>query len=176
MSKNKQRRSASEVSDDTSRSTRVLNHQLGNAKDSIRRLETENEALRGELRRAPDELLVEVASALRIAQEAVDARKGHSFDDSGVPQHGEHQIPGQGTANARWFVRRLRKDIRKAVGDFTSAALRNWPKPPLMTRCRNRECRLLDRWVPAWDRHGANEFCQKCGNRLASTFVTADFA
>lgn len=149
--------------------TGIIRYQLGNAKDRIAQLEAQIRGFKAELGKDPDELLVQIAHTLNLAELASDARQAQRYDESGIRQHARVQpIPGTATHNQRVAGRKLRRNLRRAVSEYESSASRNWPNPPDLVRCRNSECRRQDKRLEAWDSEGPNEYCQKCGYRLTA--------
>lgn len=149
-------------------SPEALRQQLVKANDKNALLEGRTSALRAELRRDPDRLLVELAQALLLAAEISNPQQAHTYDPTGIKRTTEPPTPGGSTAAQRRAAKHFRGELEKALVQFEAARRRNWQpqdRAPKV-RCRNRHCPRLDHRVPAWDYRGkANEFCPGCGNR-----------
>lgn len=172
MSRSRDRAKKSErqtSSGDLSLSTKVLNHQLGNANDRVKVLEAEVAALQAELGRLPDTQLVKIAEELRFGSLAISAVQGQKFDESGVRQRNkEYPMPGQATHNARIALSRFRRDMGRALAMWVKSREHNWRIAPTI-QCWSRECgrygRTEEAWVEWRGRTLNNEFCPSCGSR-----------
>lgn len=173
----------------------ALAQQLENAQRKIADLESElrsatalDEYLYRDRSTDDPALLVRIAGALLLANEAEKAIQANAVDSQGRVMRTQttgFRSPGASTYQARKYVRSLRKQLVEVVERFERAAEHGWQPPRSekvpTVRCRIRGCPAEGVNVPAWRRvRGGKridaERCASCGTPYPDTPSTADGA